>query len=107
MAALGARSPYRFDYHIGVDANNKIVALTGTMYIAVGASDTDCGFEPTVAVPALDNVVQIPNADVSCFMMKSDTKPNTSVRGPGWISAICMMEELLNNTARDLKIDPT
>lgn len=103
---LGARSPYRLDYEMGVDAHNKIVALTATMYIAAGFACGDVNFEPIVAVPSLDNCYQIPNADVTCWIMKSDAPPNTSVRGPGWVSAQIFAEQMMNSAARKFGLDP-
>lgn len=107
LRGLGARPLYQYTYKLGVDANNKILSFQGDLALASGFAATDCAGEASTCLTNLDNCYNIPNYQVSVTMYQTNIAPGTSVRGPGWIQAITLMEMCMNGAASQLGIDST
>ena len=106
MRGLGSRPQYLYQFKAGLDASNKIIALKGMMYLAVGFGAIDCLIEAPTALGNLDNCYNIPNFLVEGAFLKTNIAPGTSVRGPGWIQAVLLQEMVINSIAAQLKVPP-
>ena len=106
LRGLGSRPQYLYQYKAGLDTTNKIIALKGMLYVAVGFRAQDCGGEPGTALGNLDNCYNIPNFYVAAAFLKTNIAPATSVRGPGWIQAVLLQEMVINAIANQVKVPP-
>jgi xanthine dehydrogenase/oxidase len=104
--AAGKRPPYLCKYKAGVDANGKPVALKLQIYINQGIGYDTADSEAGLVLRAVDNAYNWPNFRGTARVCKTNTPPNTSMRGPGWTQAVFIAEHIMEHIAFQTKIPP-
>ncbi|CAB3405985.1 unnamed protein product [Caenorhabditis bovis] len=83
MAITGTRHPFRLQYKVAVDKNQKLIDLDYTALSNCGHTvDLSMGVMQRAMVHA-DNVYRFPNADITGKMCKTNLASNTAFRGFG------------------------
>eukprot|EP01114_Cavostelium_apophysatum_P000968 TRINITY_DN1083_c0_g1_i1.p1 TRINITY_DN1083_c0_g1~~TRINITY_DN1083_c0_g1_i1.p1 ORF type:complete len:1374 (-),score=383.49 TRINITY_DN1083_c0_g1_i1:31-4152(-) len=107
MNSIGKRSPSRCDYKVGFDKDGKLQAGRLNLYVDGGAKlDTSNGVV-SAALYAIDNVYYCPNTLYNGTLCLTNTPPNTSARGPGWVQAIFFAESIMEHIADYLQLPVT
>eukprot|EP01012_Entosiphon_sulcatum_P069112 TRINITY_DN9970_c0_g1_i1.p1 TRINITY_DN9970_c0_g1~~TRINITY_DN9970_c0_g1_i1.p1 ORF type:complete len:1321 (-),score=227.62 TRINITY_DN9970_c0_g1_i1:116-4078(-) len=104
LTALGGRPATRADYQVGFDTSGRISVVKMQCFIDSGSAWGDAMGEGQVLLQNIDNVYSIPNWYATCRLAKTNTAPNTSVRGPGWTQATYLMEHVVNRVADALDL---
>ncbi|CAD5220304.1 unnamed protein product [Bursaphelenchus okinawaensis] len=105
MAISGTRHPFRFDYKVAVDENNKFKDIEVHCYNNSGhAIELSKGVLERALVH-LDNVYKFGNADFYGRMCKTNCASNTAFRGFGGPQGMFGMESIVNHVAEELGID--
>ena len=89
---------------MGVDSNGKLQALQMMMYADQGGKYDGGNGTLGAAFMAFDNTYYCPNVYVDGKVVKTNTAPNTSTRGPGWLQAIFTMEHIMEHISSVLNI---
>ena len=96
---MGQRCPWRFDAKVGYNDDGKISAVEGTFYVKAGYADIDASASCPDVTTDCDNCYDIPNWKVDCKIVKTQTPPGTSCRGPGFVPAVFFAETLISHVA--------
>lgn len=102
----GKRHCFHYSYDVGYDNNGKIVAAKVEMTLRSGFS-TD--LSPPVATRAVchfDNAYYLSDVEITALCAKTNTQSNTAFRGFGGPQGAIAIENIIDNIARDLNIDP-
>lgn len=106
MSYTGKRHPFRSSYRVGADKNGKILAYE-VEFCSNGGAFAD------VSIPVLqramfhaDNAYFIPNAKIVGKACKTNLPPNTAFRGFGAPQGIFTIENVIEDIARKLNLDP-
>jgi len=102
LETSGRRHPFRADYKVGVDANNRITALTLQIYADGGAKLDGGSGIIWLAQNCVDNCYYIPNVEYTGKIAFTNNPPSTSMRGPGWVPAIYIAEAVMEEVAAKL-----
>eukprot|EP00005_Dracoamoeba_jomungandri_P003978 CAMPEP_0174259192 /NCGR_PEP_ID=MMETSP0439-20130205/8049_1 /TAXON_ID=0 /ORGANISM="Stereomyxa ramosa, Strain Chinc5" /LENGTH=1426 /DNA_ID=CAMNT_0015342987 /DNA_START=78 /DNA_END=4358 /DNA_ORIENTATION=+ len=106
MRAIGKRHPYVINYTVGYNDDGKVNALAVTAY-----ADAGCSYDSTTQcidalVVGIDNAYKFDNFSISGINCFTNTPSNTSMRGPGFVPAVYFIEQIFENIAVDLKMEP-
>jgi xanthine dehydrogenase/oxidase len=99
VAMLGKRCAYLTNYKIGIDANGKLLAVQLDTYLNQGANLDGANGEAGGYIGNVDNAYYCPNWQITATLVKTNTPPCTSMRGPGWTQAVFVAEQLLEHVA--------
>jgi len=104
MRMFGKRTPYIFDYKIGLDTQNKIKVIDCDLYCDGGWSlnDVDSAF----AIVFGQSCYKIPNARFRPFGVKRQTPSPTATRAPGMCNGHAMIESILQHAAAEVGVSP-
>jgi xanthine dehydrogenase large subunit len=106
MRVTGKRHPFRSDYRVAFQADGRIDALVIDLY-----SDGGCSADLSLAVMEramlhADNAYFIPNLAVSGTVCRTNLPSNTAMRGFGGPQGIAAIENVIEEIAAYLGIDP-
>ncbi len=106
MQVTGKRHPFKNDYKVAFDKNGVIQAVDMDFY-----SDGGAFFDLSTAVMAramchADNAYYLANADIRGTICKTNLPPNTAFRGFGGPQGIALIENIMEEIAAYLKVDP-
>eukprot|EP01117_Protostelium_nocturnum_P009312 TRINITY_DN3335_c0_g1_i3.p1 TRINITY_DN3335_c0_g1~~TRINITY_DN3335_c0_g1_i3.p1 ORF type:complete len:1378 (-),score=549.37 TRINITY_DN3335_c0_g1_i3:123-4256(-) len=105
LETSGRRNPFRADYQVGLDANGKLVAIKMDVY-ADGGGKMDGGNGVLfLALNCIDNCYYCPNVELTPYFCMTNNPPSTSMRGPGWVPAIFMIESIMEDIAQEVGVD--
>eukprot|EP01127_Copromyxa_protea_P020548 TRINITY_DN6897_c0_g1_i1.p1 TRINITY_DN6897_c0_g1~~TRINITY_DN6897_c0_g1_i1.p1 ORF type:complete len:1483 (-),score=356.31 TRINITY_DN6897_c0_g1_i1:3-4016(-) len=107
MYIFGRRPAHKADYSFGFMKDGTIKALTVNTYTEGGCAAADTMFIAQSMLSSIDSCYNIPNLKFVAHLMKTNTAPNTSVRGPGWTPAVHMMEHIMEHGASFLQMEPS
>ena len=106
MRVTGKRHPFLSRYRVGFDAGGRIVALSVDLY-----SDGGCAADLSLAVMEramlhTDNAYFIPNMAVTGTVCRTNLPSNTAMRGFGGPQGIVAVENVIEEVAAYLGLDP-
>ncbi len=106
MQVTGKRHPFKNDYKVAFTADGVITGLKVDFY-----SDGGAFFDLSTAVMAramchVDNAYYLDNADITGTICKTHLPPNTAFRGFGGPQGIAQIENIMEEIAAYLKLDP-
>ncbi len=106
MITTGKRHPFLGKYQIGFNENGEILALDLDLY-------SDGGWSVDLSFPILqramfhiDNCYYIPNLEVRGWVAKTNKVSNTAFRGFGGPQGMAIIEDIIDQIARTLKLPP-
>ncbi|CAI4229586.1 unnamed protein product [Auanema sp. JU1783] len=105
MAITGNRHPFRFNYKVALDDNDKLIDYDVKAY-----SNSGHTFDLTVGVMHrcmvhIDNCYKFANADIEGFCMKTNIASNTAFRGFGGPQGMFCAETLMQHLSETYNID--
>jgi len=106
MENVGKRNPFLCNYKVGFDANGKLQAVKVELYVDGGAAYDANNGTAIAALFCVDNCYYSPTAYYDSKICKTNTPPNTSMRGPGWVPAVFFMEHMMEQIAKFLNKNP-
>lgn len=101
----GKRHPFACDYDVGFDASGVIVALRLTMAVNCGFSADLSGPVADRAIFHVDNAYFLQNVEITSYRCKTNTQSNTAFRGFGGPQGMLLIEAIMGDIARHLKLD--
>jgi len=106
MQVTGKRHPFKNDYKVAFGKDGVITALKADLF-----SDGGAKFDLSTAVMAramchVDNAYYLDNADITGTICKTHLPPNTAFRGFGGPQGIATIENIMEEIAAFLKVDP-
>ncbi len=105
MIMTGKRNPFEIHYEVGFDKSGKILALKSQLYSDGGAyADLSTAIMERAMLHS-DNAYFIPNVEVIGQVCKTNCHPHTAFRGFGGPKGVAVIEGIIEDMARELKID--
>ncbi|MBI2748247.1 MAG: xanthine dehydrogenase molybdopterin binding subunit [Burkholderiales bacterium] len=102
----GKRHPFAYTYSAGFDASGRLTALK--LQLAV-----NCGFSADLSGPVADraifhsdNAYYLEHVEIASYRCKTNTQSHTAFRGFGGPQGVILIESLMGDIARHLKLDP-
>ena len=102
----GKRHPFAYDYKVGFDDTGRIQGLKISMAVNCGFSADLSGPVADRAIFHVDNAYFLEHIDVASYRLKTHTQSNTAFRGFGGPQGMVVIENILGDIARRLKLDP-
>jgi len=106
MVLTGKRHDFRIDYDVGFDADGRIIGID---FILAGR----CGMSPDLsaaindrAMLHCDNCYYLENVRIVSYRCKTHTVSNTAFRGFGGPQGMMGIEQVVDEIARYLRLDP-
>jgi len=106
MLATGKRHDFVADYEVGFERNGRIVALDVMLASRCGYSADLSGPVNDRAVMHLDNAYYLEHVRIVSHRCKTHTVSNTAFRGFGGPQGMLVIEQVLDDIARTLELDP-
>ena len=101
----GKRHPFACDYSVGFDDSGRITGLKIMMAVNCGFSADLSGPVADRAVFHLDNAYFLQDVEIASYRCKTNTQSNTAFRGFGGPQGVIVIETILGDIARQLKLD--
>lgn len=106
MQVTGKRHPFQNEYKVAFTDDGVITALKADLF-----SDGGAKFDLSTAVMAramchADNAYYLENAEITGTICKTHLPPNTAFRGFGGPQGIALIENIMEEIAAYLQIDP-
>jgi xanthine dehydrogenase large subunit len=105
MLITGKRHDFLADYTVGFDERGRILALTIMLASRCGYSADLSGPVNDRAVYHLDNAYFLENIEIVSHRCKTHTVSNTAFRGFGGPQGMMVIERVIDDIARDLRLD--
>ncbi|XP_021947177.1 xanthine dehydrogenase/oxidase [Folsomia candida] len=106
MGCSGTRHPFFCRFKVGVKNDGRVMALKMTLYNNGGNSlDLSCSVMERALFSA-DNAYNIPNVDFTGYVCKTNLPSNTAFRGFGGPQGMMFTENVFDQIADKLNIDP-
>ena len=102
----GKRHPFAYDYTVGYDDAGLVCGLQLTMLANCGFSADLSGPVADRAVFHVDNAYFLADVDIASYRVKTHTQSHTAFRGFGGPQGVIVIETILSEIARQLKLDP-
>jgi xanthine dehydrogenase large subunit len=102
----GKRHPFDYDYEVGFDDTGLLSGLKVTMRVNCGFSSDLSGPVADRAIYHLDNAYFLQDVAISSYRCKTHTQSHTAFRGFGGPQGMMVIETIMGDIARHLKIDP-
>ncbi len=102
----GKRHPFAYDYTVGYDDAGLLCGLQLTMLANCGFSADLSGPVADRAVFHVDNAYFLADVDIASYRVKTHTQSHTAFRGFGGPQGVIVIETILGEIARQLKLDP-
>ena len=102
----GKRHPFEYSYTAGFDDTGRLTALQ--LMLAA-----NCGFSADLSGPVADraifhsdNAYYLEHVDIASYRCKTNTQSHTAFRGFGGPQGVILIEAIMGDIARALKMDP-
>jgi xanthine dehydrogenase/oxidase len=99
MIMVAGRERAKVDYTVGFDDNGKILAFKEEFYMDAGFTDRESQGDLNMACYMADNAYNIPNWASQGFLLKTNNSTHCSMRAPGVVHSIHVMERVLESIA--------
>ncbi|MFT4047434.1 MAG: xanthine dehydrogenase molybdopterin binding subunit [Solimonas sp.] len=106
MIATGKRHDFIADYDVGFDADGRIRALKLMMASRCGYSADLSGPVNDRALCHIDNAYFLEHVEVVSHRCRTNTVSNTAFRGFGGPQGMMVIEQIVDDVARALGLDP-
>jgi xanthine dehydrogenase large subunit len=106
MIMTGKRHDFLADYEVGFDSQGRIQALQVMIASRCGYSADLSGPVNDRAVYHLDNAYFLEHVDITSHRCKTHTVSNTAFRGFGGPQGMMVIEGIIDDIARSLRVDP-
>ncbi len=101
----GKRHPFAYDYSVGFDDTGRLTALLLTMAVNCGFSADLSGPVADRAIFHTDNAYYLSDVDITSYRCKTNMQSHTAFRGFGGPQGVILIEALMGDIARHLKLD--
>ncbi|KAK2707466.1 xanthine dehydrogenase/oxidase-like isoform X2 [Artemia franciscana] len=106
MMLSGFRHPFLGRYKVGFQSDGTINAFYGDLFSNSGHT-MDLSFSVMErALFSIDNAYRLPNMQVTGYCCKTNLPSNTAFRGFGGPQGMMIMESVIDDITRKLKMDP-
>ena len=102
----GKRHPFEYDYTAGFDDSGRLCGLKLKMAVNCGFSADLSGPVADRAVFHADNAYFLQDVAIASYRCKLNTQSHTAFRGFGGPQGMIVIEAILGDIARHLKMDP-
>jgi xanthine dehydrogenase large subunit len=102
----GKRHPFAYEYTAGFDATGRLTALQVMMAANCGFSADLSGPVADRAIFHTDNAYYLQDVDITSYRCKTNTQSHTAFRGFGGPQGVILIEAIMGDIARALKMDP-
>ncbi len=102
----GKRHPFDYEYTAGFDDTGRLTALQLMMAVNCGFSADLSGPVADRAIFHTDNAYYLSDVDITSYRCKTNTQSHTAFRGFGGPQGVILIETLMGDIARHLKLDP-
>jgi len=102
----GKRHPFAYDYTAGFDDSGRLTALKVMMAANCGFSADLSGPVADRAVFHTDNAYYLEHVDIASYRCKTNMQSHTAFRGFGGPQGVILIEAIMGDIARALKLDP-
>ena len=102
----GKRHPFAYQYQVGFDASGRLTALQLTMAVNCGFSADLSGPVADRAIFHTDNAYYLQDVEITSYRCKTNTQSHTAFRGFGGPQGVILIETVMGDIARALKLDP-
>jgi len=102
----GKRHPFAYEYTAGFDETGRLTALQLMMAANCGFSADLSGPVADRAVFHSDNAYYLQDVDITSYRCKTNTQSHTAFRGFGGPQGVILIETIMGDIARKLKMDP-
>ena len=101
----GKRHPFAYDYTVGFDDTGRLTGLKLMMVANCGFSADLSGPVADRAIFHTDNAYFLEDVEIASYRCKTNTQSHTAFRGFGGPQGVVLIETLLGDIARHLKLD--
>ncbi|HCX81905.1 MAG: xanthine dehydrogenase molybdopterin binding subunit [Curvibacter sp. RIFCSPHIGHO2_12_FULL_63_18] len=102
----GKRHPFAYEYTVGFDDSGRLTALQLQMAANCGFSADLSGPVADRAIFHTDNAYYLQDVDITSYRCKTNTQSHTAFRGFGGPQGVILIETIMGDIARALKLDP-
>jgi xanthine dehydrogenase large subunit len=102
----GKRHPFAYEYTAGFDASGRLTALQLMMAANCGFSADLSGPVADRAIFHTDNAYYLQDVNITSYRCKTNTQSHTAFRGFGGPQGVILIEAIMGDIARALKMDP-
>ena len=102
----GKRHPFSYTYTAGFDAAGRLTALKLMMAANCGFSADLSGPVADRAIFHSDNAYYLQDVEIASYRCKLNTQSHTAFRGFGGPQGVILIETIMGDIARRLKMDP-
>jgi xanthine dehydrogenase large subunit len=102
----GKRHPFAYEYTAGFDDTGRLTALQLMMAANCGFSADLSGPVADRAIFHSDNAYYLQDVDIASYRCKTNTQSHTAFRGFGGPQGVILIESIMGEIARALKMDP-
>lgn len=106
MEITGKRHDFRIDYEVGFDATGRILGIEFVQATRAGYSADLTSAIADRAMFHADNAYYLENVGITSHRCKTHTVSNTAYRGFGGPQGMFGIEQVIDEIARHLQIDP-
>ncbi|MDP3357469.1 MAG: xanthine dehydrogenase molybdopterin binding subunit, partial [Polaromonas sp.] len=102
----GKRHPFAYDYTVGFDNSGRLHGLKLMMAANCGFSADLSGPVADRAIFPTDNAYFLEDVEIASYRCKTNTQSHTAFRGFGGPQGVVLIENILGDIARHLRLDP-
>ena len=102
----GKRHPFEYQYTAGFDDSGRLTALQLMMAANCGWSADLSGPVADRAIFHSDNAYYLEHVEIASYRCKTHTQSHTAFRGFGGPQGVILIEAIMGDIARRLKLDP-
>ena len=102
----GKRHPFAYEYTVGFDDTGRLSGLQLTMAVNCGFSADLSGPVADRAIFHTDNAYFLQDVAIASYRCKLNTQSHTAFRGFGGPQGMIVIETIMGDIARHLKLDP-
>jgi len=102
----GKRHPFAYEYTVGFDDTGRLQGLQLTMAVNCGFSADLSGPVADRAIFHTDNAYFLQDVAIASYRCKLNTQSHTAFRGFGGPQGMIVIETIMGDIARHLKLDP-
>ena len=106
MVATGKRHDFLVRYDVGFDAEGRLLGLDLELASRCGVTPDLSGAVNDRAMLHADNAYWLPHVSITSHRCRTNTVSNTAFRGFGAPQGMLAIEEVLDEVARHLRLDP-
>ena len=106
MIVTGKRHEFYYEYEVGYDDLGMLLGARLQMVLRAGFSADLSGPVATRAICHFDNAYYLSDVDIQALCGKTNTQSNTAFRGFGGPQGAIAIENILDDIARNLGLDP-